>query len=180
MEKAIKRKKTEISDLVTEYKELINLHSDKVSEYLKNEFYFKQMEKDYHEMDDFEELKRFYFDLGHEFRQFVIEYNIDHELIKEKTINTFLRDKAFLYLLKEKPDDESIEYSDDKAPTINNNKEKEWIESDKENKQDNEQEIIDCLKEEILNDNKKQQQTIDCLKEQIKVNNKNQQRQLKV
>ena len=158
MEKANKRKKTEISDLVAEYKELINLHSDKVSEYLKNEFYFKQM-------DDFEELKRFYFDLGHEFRQFVIEYNIDHELIKEKTINIFLKDKPFIYLLKEKPDDESIDYSDDKAPTINNNKEKEWIESDKENKQDNEQEIIDCLKEEILNNNKKQQQTIDCLKE---------------
>ena len=34
MEEAINRKKTEISDLVAEYKELINLHSDKVSKYL--------------------------------------------------------------------------------------------------------------------------------------------------
>ena len=49
------------------------------------------------------------------------------------------------------------------------------IESAKENKQDNEQETIDCLKEEILNNNKKLQETIDCLKEQIKVNNKKQQ-----
>ena len=49
------------------------------------------------------------------------------------------------------------------------------IESAKENKQDNQQETIDCLKEEILNNNKKLQETIDCLKEQIKVNNKKQQ-----
>ena len=40
-------------------------------------------------MDDFEELKQFYIDLGVEFRQFFIEYNINHDLIKEKTINIF-------------------------------------------------------------------------------------------
>ena len=34
MEKAVSRKKTEISDLITEYKELVNLHSVKLSEYL--------------------------------------------------------------------------------------------------------------------------------------------------
>ena len=42
------------------------------------------MEEDYNEMDDFEELKQFYFDLGHDFRQFVIEYDIKHDLIKKK------------------------------------------------------------------------------------------------
>ena len=41
MEKAINRKKVEISELIAEYKVLVNLHGDKVSEYLKNEFYFK-------------------------------------------------------------------------------------------------------------------------------------------
>ena len=56
------------------------------------------MEEDYTEMEDFEELKRFYFDLGVEFRQFVIEYNINHDLIKEKTINIFLKQKSFLHL----------------------------------------------------------------------------------
>ena len=30
MEKAINRKKTEISDLITEYKKLVDLHSDKL------------------------------------------------------------------------------------------------------------------------------------------------------
>ena len=40
MEKAINRKQTEISDLVAEYKELVSLHSGKVSEYLKKEYYF--------------------------------------------------------------------------------------------------------------------------------------------
>ena len=93
MEKAINKQKTEISDLVAEYKELVNIHNDKVSKYLKNEFYFKQMEEDYNEMDDFEKLKQFYFDLGVEFRQFVIEYNINHDLIKEKTIDIFLKQK---------------------------------------------------------------------------------------
>ena len=93
MEKAINKQKTEISDLVAEHKELANIHNDKVSKYLKNEFYFKQMEEDYNEMDDFEKLKQFYFDLGVEFRQFVIEYNINHDLIKEKTIDIFLKQK---------------------------------------------------------------------------------------
>ena len=84
MEKAINKKKTEISDLVAEYKKLVNSHRDKVSEYLKNEYYFKQMEKNFNEMDDFEELKHYYFDLGVELKRFVIEYNINHNLIKKK------------------------------------------------------------------------------------------------
>ena len=109
MEKARNKKKTEISDLITEYKELVNLHSDKVSEYLKNEFYFKQMEEDLNNLDDFEELKHYYFDLGVEFRSFVIEYNINHDIIKEETINIFLKQKSFVYLLSEKPDDEPID-----------------------------------------------------------------------
>ena len=119
MENAINRKKTEISDLITEYKELVNLHSGKVSEYLKNEYYFKDMEENFNHMDDFEELKHFYYDLGVEFRQFVIKYNISHNLIEEKTIKTFL-EKPFLHLLKEKPDEEPIDYSTDKT-TIKNN-----------------------------------------------------------
>ena len=62
------------------------------------------MEKNSNDIIDFEELKHYYDDLGVEFKQFVIKYNINHKLIKEKTINTFL-DGPFLHLLKEKPDD---------------------------------------------------------------------------
>ena len=47
------------------------------------------MKDDFNDMDEFEELKHFYFDLGYEFRQFVIEYNINHDLVKEKIINIF-------------------------------------------------------------------------------------------
>ena len=47
MEKAVNRKKTEISDLIIEYNELVNLHKDKVSAYLKNEYYFKDMEENF-------------------------------------------------------------------------------------------------------------------------------------
>ena len=124
MEKAIDRKKAGISDLVTEYKELVDLHSDKVSEYLKNEYYFKQMKEEFNDMNDFEELKQFYLDWGVEFRHFFIEYNINHDLIKEKTINIFLKQKSFLHVLKEKPDEEPIDYSTDETPTINNREEK--------------------------------------------------------
>ena len=49
------------------------------------------------------------------------------------------------------------------------------IENVRENKQDKKLEKIDCLKEEMLDNNKKQQKTIDNLKEQIKANNKKQQ-----
>ena len=34
MEKAINRKKVEISKLIAEFKDLVNIHSDKVGEYL--------------------------------------------------------------------------------------------------------------------------------------------------
>ena len=180
MEKAVNRKKTEISDLVAEYKELVNLHSDEVSEYLKNEYYFKDMEEDFNDLDDFEELKHFYYDLGVEFRQFVIKYNINHDLIKEETINIFLKQKPFGYLLKEKHDEEPVNYDTDNTSAINSEEEKEMIESVRENKQDEQQEIIDDLKKQIQINNKKQQETIDRLKEeminlkeQLKINNKN-------
>ena len=129
MEKAINRKKAEISDL---YKDL---HSDKISEYLKNEYYFKQMKEEFNDMDDFEELKQSNFDLGVECRQFVIEYNINHDLMKEKTINVFLKQKSFIYRLSEKPDEEPIDPSTDETLTINNEEEKQMIESARKNKQ---------------------------------------------
>ena len=40
MENSVITKKAEIIDLLTEFEELINLHSSKVSNYLKNEYYF--------------------------------------------------------------------------------------------------------------------------------------------
>ena len=55
MDKTINRKKAEISDFVAEYEELVNIHSDKVSKYLKNQYYFKQMKEEFNDMHDFEE-----------------------------------------------------------------------------------------------------------------------------
>ena len=112
------------------------------------------MEENFNNMGEFGELKRFYFDLGVEFRQFVIKYNINHKLIKEKTINIFFKQKPFLYLLKEKPEDEPMNYSSDKTPTINSKEEKQLIENGKENKQDEKEEIIDDLKEQLRVNNK--------------------------
>ena len=125
MEKAINRKKVEISELIAEYQELVNLHSAKVSEYLKNEFYFKRIEEDLNDLDNFEKLKQFYFDLGNEFRKFVMECNIKHNLIKEKTINIFLKQKPFGYLLSEKQGEELI--NDNNATEMNNEEEKKSL-----------------------------------------------------
>ena len=131
--------------LIYEFKDLVNLNKDKVSEYLKNEYYFKQMEEEVEEIgDDFEELKKFYFDLGVEFRKFVIEYGINHNNISENTINIFLKQKPFTYLLSEKPDDEPIDYTND-APEINN----------KQEKKDNENAIKENEDEKILKNNEK-------------------------
>ena len=179
-------KKTEIFDLLAEYKELVSLRSDKVSKYLKNECYFKNMEEEFNDENDFEELKHLYFDLGHEFRQFVIEYNINRDLIKEKTINIFLKQKSFTYP-NEEPNEEPINQNFDNTPTIDN-KEENIKENIKEKKQNKQQEIIDDLEEEMSDlkeqikiNNKKQQETIDSLKqeiaklkEQIKINKKQQ------
>ena len=44
------------------------------------------MEENLNDLDDFEELKRYYFDLGVEFRSFVIKHNINHDLIKKNNI----------------------------------------------------------------------------------------------
>ena len=46
-----------------------------------------------------------HYDLDLEFRQFVIEYDINHTLIKKSTVDTFLREKPFTHILREKPDD---------------------------------------------------------------------------
>ena len=128
MENYVINKKAEISDLLTDFKELINLHSSKVSEYFKNEYYFQDLESTLNDADenDIDYLRKQHYDLGREFRQFAIEYNIDHSLIKESTINTFLRKKLFNLVLKgEEPviDDNDAK----KYPIINNLEEKKSI-----------------------------------------------------
>ena len=50
--KSVINKKIEISDLLNEFKELINLHSTKVSEYLKNEHYFLDLENTLNDEDE--------------------------------------------------------------------------------------------------------------------------------
>ena len=104
MENSVINKKAEILNLLNEFKKLIKLHSDKVSEYLKNEYYFQDLEQKLNDEDenDIEDLRNEHHNLGKEFRQFVIDYNIDHSLIKESTINIFLRKKQFNHILKAK------------------------------------------------------------------------------
>ena len=126
MERSVNRKKAEISDLLKEYKELINLHSDKVSEYLKNEYYFSELEETLNDKDenDFKNLKISHYNLGLGLRQFFIEYDINHKLIRESTVDMFVKKKPFTYyILKEKPNDLKEDQSNndlEETPTINN------------------------------------------------------------
>ena len=53
------------------------------------------MKENFNDMDDFEELKHFYYDLGVEFRQFVINHDINYDIVKEKIIDIFLKQKPF-------------------------------------------------------------------------------------
>ena len=78
--------------LINQFKGLIDLNKDKVSECLTNEYYFKGIEEDLEEIkDDFEELNKFYFNLGAEFRRFVIECDINHNIniVSKNIFNIF-------------------------------------------------------------------------------------------
>ena len=97
------------------------------------------MEEEVEEIsDDFDKLKIFYFNLGIEFRKVVIEYDINHDNISENTINIFLKQKPFTYLLTEKFDDELMDYTDNNTPEIDNKQEKKDIETVIKEKEDKE------------------------------------------
>ena len=130
MGKAINKKIEVISMLINQFKGLIDLKKDKVSECLTNEYYFKGIEEDLEEIkDDFEELNKFYFNLGAEFRRFVIECDINHNIniISKNIFNIFFKEKPFIYLSKEKINDDIIDNTDDNTPVIDNNQYKKDI-----------------------------------------------------
>ena len=58
MEKAIEEKKVEISEFIKEYEEKVHLNINKIPAYFEDKSYFKYMEDDLNDMDDFEELKK--------------------------------------------------------------------------------------------------------------------------
>ena len=94
----------------------------------KNEYYFQDLGDILNDEDenDIDYLRSQHHDLGKEFRQFVIDYDISDKLIKESTLNTFLREKPFTHVLKgEEPviDDNDLK----KYPIINNSEIKESI-----------------------------------------------------
>ena len=66
MQNSVITKKVEIYELLTEFKELINLHSDKVSEYLKNEYCFQNLENILNDDDEngIDYLRKEHHDLG--------------------------------------------------------------------------------------------------------------------
>ena len=127
-------KKSEISFSLKEFKKLIELHSDKVAEYLKNEQYFQNTEEMINDkdMNSFSTLKYEYYDLANEFRKFVLPYNISHDDIQESILDNIIK-ISIEYFLHEQPKGDCEESdsddgdSDDDEPINNeepiNNKE---------------------------------------------------------
>ena len=101
-------KKAEISDLHKEFKDLITLHSNEISEHLKNEYYFSDLEETLNDENEFNTLKCSHYDLATEFRQFVIKYHIRHDEIKEPIIDNIIKISPH-YILHEKPMNNSRE-----------------------------------------------------------------------
>ena len=155
MEKSVINKKAEISNLLKEFKELFDLHSDKISEYLKKEYYFSELEDMLNDKDenDFNSLKFSHCDLPTEFRQFIIKYDIRHDEIKESTLDKIIKVSPH-YILHEKPMNNS------KEKPVNNDLKEEPINND--------------LKEELINNNFKKQPIINIFKKSIISNLKKQ------
>ena len=93
MENSVAIKKAEISLLLKEFKKLIELHSDKVAEYLKSEYYFQNTEKKINDedMNSLSKLKYEYYDLANEFRNFVLQFNISHDDIQESVLDNIIK-----------------------------------------------------------------------------------------
>ena len=156
MENSVINKKAEISNLLKEFKELIDLHSDKISEYLKKEYYFSELEDILNDKDenDFNSLKFSHCDLATEFRQFIIKYDIRHDEIKESTLDKIIKISPH-YILHEKPMNNS------KEKPVNNDLKEELI-----NNTFKKQPIINIFKKSIIS-NLKKQPKINNLKEKI-------------
>ena len=85
------------------HKKLIKLYSDKVEDYLKDVYYFQDIEEmtNDEDMNMFSKINFEYFNLGKEFRNFVLRYNISHDHITQSVLNDIVK-RPIEYLLHRK------------------------------------------------------------------------------
>ena len=79
--------------LLTEFKKLIKFYNDKVEDYLKNAYYFQDVEEMINDkdMNTFSKLNIEYFNLPKEFRNFILRYNVSHDHITESVLNNIVK-----------------------------------------------------------------------------------------
>ena len=95
--------KGEIAFLLKEFKKLIKLYSNKVEDYLKDAYYFQDIEEMINDkdMNMFNKLIFEYFNLAKEFRNFVLRYNISHDHVIESVLNDIVK-RPIEYILHRK------------------------------------------------------------------------------
>ena len=137
--------KGEIAFLPKEFKKLIKLYSDKVEDYLKDAYYFQDIEEmiNDEDMNVFSKLNFEYFNLAEEFRNFILRYNINHDDITESALNDIIK-RPIEYILHKR----QSAYDTDSEETDSE------TDSEDEDKTDNN------LKEQLMIDNNLQQSMI--------------------
>ena len=88
-------KKAEITDVIKIFKELIILQSNKIKDLSSYEYYFENIEEDIGDEDNLSCLKGIHFNLVLQFKDFLVEYNINY------VITTDILKKSKIDLLKE-------------------------------------------------------------------------------
>ena len=130
MENSTTITKADITFLPKGFKKLIKIYNAKVQDYLKNKYYFQHIEEIINdtESNKFNKINIEYFNLAKELRNFVLRYNVKHDLISESVLNDVLK-RPIEYILHRRQSDydtdsnesdsEDEEISEEK--TINNN-----------------------------------------------------------
>ena len=130
MENSTTITKAEITFLLKGFKKLIKIYNAKVQDYLKNKYYFQHIEEIINdtESNKFNKINIEYFNLAKELRNFVLRYNVKHDLISESVLNDVVK-RPIEYILHRRQSDydtdsnesdsEDEEISEEK--TINNN-----------------------------------------------------------
>ena len=126
MENSTTIMKGETEFLLKEFKKLIKLYNDKVEDYLKNEYYFQDVEEMINDknMNTFSKLNIKYFNLAKEFKSFVLRCNVSHDHITESVLNDIVK-RAIEYILhrrqSEYDTDSETGSDDDESDDDNNN-----------------------------------------------------------
>ena len=130
MENSTTITKAEITFLLEGFKKLIKIYNAKVQDYLKNKYHFQHIEEIINDIENnkFNKINIEYFNLAKELRNFILRYNVKHDLISESVLNDVVK-RPIEYILHRRQSDydtdsnesdsEDEEISEEK--TINNN-----------------------------------------------------------